>query len=218
MYSVSEENYIKAVYHLERQGLAVSTNALAERMHTKPASVTDMLKKLKVKDILDYEPYHGVKLTTTGRKVALEIVRRHRLWEYFLVNKIGFAWDEVHEIAEELEHIQHPDLIDKLDAFLGNPPFDPHGDPIPDRDGKMAEVQYRLLTDLKAGEKVVFASVGLQTPELMKMLNYKNVALGDSIKVIEKFEFDQSLDVLINDKVMVSLSFRLARFMLVSNM
>jgi DtxR family Mn-dependent transcriptional regulator len=218
MYSVSEENYIKAVYHLERQGLAVSTNALAERMHTKPASVTDMLKKLKVKDILDYEPYHGVKLTTTGRKVALEIVRRHRLWEYFLVNKIGFAWDEVHEIAEELEHIQHPDLIDKLDAFLGNPPFDPHGDPIPDRDGKMAEVQYRLLTDLKAGEKVVFASVGLQTPELMKMLNYKNVALGDSIKVIEKFEFDQSLDVLINDKVMVSLSFRLARFMLVSIM
>lgn len=217
MFSVSEENYIKAVYHLQRKGEAVSTNELAARMHTKPASVTDMLKKLKTKKLLDYEPYHGVKLTATGRRIALEIVRRHRLWEYFLVNKIGFAWDEVHEIAEELEHIQHPDLIDKLDAFLGRPAFDPHGDPIPDRDGKMATVEYRLLTEVKAGEKVLFSSVGLQTPELMNMLKHKKISLGDTIKVLETFDFDQSLDVMINETRHVSLSFRLARFMLVNN-
>jgi DtxR family Mn-dependent transcriptional regulator len=215
MYSVSEENYIKAIYHLEKNESTVSTNGLAARMHTKPASVTDMLKRLQVKDLLDYEPYHGVRLSPEGRKVALGIVRRHRLWEYFLVNTIGFQWDEVHEIAEELEHVQHPEFIDKLDDFLGRPTFDPHGDPIPDKNGRIAEVKYRLLTDAISGEKVVFSSVGLQTPELMNMLKHKKIAMGDTIEILEKFDFDQSLDVFINNTSKVSLSYRLARYILI---
>ena len=215
MYSVSEENYIKAIYHLEKNESTVSTNGLAARMHTKPASVTDMLKRLQVKDLLDYEPYHGVRLSPEGRKVALGIIRRHRLWEYFLVNTIGFQWDEVHEIAEELEHVQHPEFIDKLDDFLGRPTFDPHGDPIPDKNGRIAEVKYRLLTDANSGEKVVFSSVGLQTPELMNMLKHKKIAMGDTIEILEKFDFDQSLDVFINNTSKVSLSYRLARYILI---
>lgn len=215
MYSVSEENYIKAIYHLEKQADTVSTNELAARMQTKPASVTDMLKKLQGKDLLEYEPYHGVRLSSEGKKVALGIIRRHRLWEYFLVNTIGFQWDEVHEIAEELEHVQHPVLIDKLDDYLGRPTFDPHGDPIPDKHGRIAEVKYRLLTDAGSGEKVVFCSVGLQTPELMNMLKHKKIALGDTIDILEKFDFDQSLDVIINNTTRVSLSYRLARYILI---
>lgn len=215
MFSPAEENYMKAIYHLQRNGKAVSTNALAERMQTKPASVTDMLKKLKNKELLDYEPYYGVKLTPAGQKVALGIIRRHRLWESFLVNTIGFEWDKVHEIAEELEHVQHPLLIEKLDEFLGRPAFDPHGDPIPDKDGKIALINYRMLTDVLPGEKNVFVSVGLQTPELMNMLRHKGLSLGDSIEVIDKFDFDQSLDVLINGERKVSLSYRLARYILI---
>ena len=216
MFSPSEENYIKAIYHLQKNGKSVSTNALADRMQTKPASVTDMLKRLGSKQVLDYEPYYGVKLTQAGQKVALNIIRRHRLWEFFLVNTIGFEWDKVHEIAEELEHVQHPLLIDKLDEFLGRPAFDPHGDPIPDKEGKIATINYRQLTDANAGDKVVFASVGLQTPELMSMLKHKNLSLGDTIEVLDKFDFDQSLDVKINHDRLVSFSYRLARYILIT--
>ncbi len=215
MYSVSEENYIKTIYHLQKQGETVSTNDLASKLNTKPASVTDMLKKLKAKDLLVYEPYHGVRLSQSGLKIALEIIRRHRLWEYFLVNTIGFQWHEVHEIAEQLEHVQHPLLIEKLDDFLGKPAFDPHGDPIPDKEGNIAEIRYRLLSDANAGEKVVFSSVGLQTPELMNMMKQKKIALGDTIEILEKYEFDQSLDVIINDNSRVSLSYRLSRYILI---
>jgi DtxR family transcriptional regulator, Mn-dependent transcriptional regulator len=215
MFSPSEENYIKAIFHLQKKNQNVSTNSVAESMKTRAASVTDMVKKLKVKGLIDYEPYQGVTLTRSGRKAALEIVRRHRLWEFFLVSTLGFQWDEVHEIAEELEHIQHPLLIDKLDAFLGHPKFDPHGDPIPDKDGKMALAEYKSLTEVKDEEEVVFASVGLQTPELMQVLNHKNISLGDEFTLLHKYDFDQSLEVLINKKHQVSLSYRLARYLLV---
>lgn len=216
VFSNAEENYIKAVFHLQKQAKAVSTNALAGYMNTKPASVTDMLKKLKVKKILDYQPYYGVRLTSAGQKVALSIVRRHRLWEFFLVNTLGFQWDEVHEIAEQLEHVNHPALIEKLDYFLNRPPFDPHGDPIPDQHGKMAEVTYQPLSEMGSAKEVIFASVGQQTPELMSMLNHKKIGLGDKIKVVEKFDFDQSIEVLVNGQQPVSLSYRLAKFILVN--
>ena len=126
--TISEENYIKGIYHLEKETGLVNTNSLAAEMQTRPASVTDMLKKLKIKKLLQYERYKGFKLTDTGKKTALKIVRKHRLWEFFLVNKLGFEWDKVHVIAEELEHISSIDLIQKLDNFLGNPSFDPHGE------------------------------------------------------------------------------------------
>ncbi len=215
MYSVAEENYIKGIYHLQQKARSVSTNALAKHMNTKAASVTDMLKKLQTKKLLDYEPYYGVRLSSSGIKLALSIVRRHRLWEYFLVNSIGFGWEEVHEIAEQLEHVQHPALIEKLDIFLGRPAFDPHGDPIPDIDGKMANVHYVSLTEVEPGKQVVFAAVGLQTADLMNMLQHKGLKLGDKLKVAERFDFDQSLEVLINNKKKATLSFKLGRMILV---
>src|SRR5215475_5628730 len=124
-YSASKENYLKAIFHLQQEHGVVTTNALAAALSTRPASVTDMLKKLKEQKLLIYEPYKGFKLTTEGRRNALQIIRKHRLWEYFLVKKLQFGWDEVHDIAEELEHISSRELIDRLDAFLGFPDTDP---------------------------------------------------------------------------------------------
>ena len=137
-YSSSKENYLKAIFHLQQEQNSVSTNALAQALQTRAASVTDMLKKLKIQKLLQYEKYKGVKLTAEGRKVAVLIIRKHRLWECFLVNKLGFGWEEVHEVAEELEHISSKKLIDKLEEFLDFPQNDPHGDPIPDVMGKVS--------------------------------------------------------------------------------
>jgi DtxR family Mn-dependent transcriptional regulator len=215
VYSVSEENYLKAVFYLQQQDKAVTTNAIAANMKTKPASVTDMLKKLKAKKMIEYERYRGVRLTANGKKTALGIIRRHRLWEFFLVNKIGFGWDEVHEIAEQLEHVQHPALIEKLDEFLGKPAFDPHGDPIPDVDGKMAQITSVMLSALEVGKSGIFSSVGMQTPDLMQMLQHKKLQLGDEVKVIERFDFDQSMEIEVNRTVKCSLSYKLARFMMI---
>ena len=140
-FSISEENYIKGIYHLQTQGGLVTTNALAKELNTKAASVTDMLKKLKAKKILQYERYHGFKLNDNGNKIALIIIRKHRLWEYFLVAKLGFDWDKVHAIAEELEHVSSAELIKRLDTYLGAPKIDPHGDPIPDINGKLPVIK-----------------------------------------------------------------------------
>src|SRR5215510_1725318 len=130
-YSTSEENYIKAIFHLEKKDGTVTTNELSAELQTKPASVTDMLKKLRDKKLVHYKAYYGFRLTTEGKKVALLIIRRHRLWEFFLAEKLKFSWDEVHAVAEDLEHVSSKKLIDKLDEFLGFPRYDPHGDPIP---------------------------------------------------------------------------------------
>lgn len=134
-YTTSEENYIKAIFHLQKQSAQVSTQELAGALQTKPASVTDMMKKLKGKKLLNYRPYHGFRLSAEGNRVATNIIRRHRLWEFFLSEKLAFRWDEVHEVAEQLEHVSSKKLIDKLDEYLGFPKFDPHGDPIPDQFG-----------------------------------------------------------------------------------
>lgn len=216
MLSIAEENYIKGVFHLEQAGRSVSTNELAQRLQTKPASVTDMLKKLQAKNMLEYAPYYGVKLTTEGRKLALDIVRSHRLWEFFLVHTLGFDWDQVHPIAEQLEHIQQKEVIDRLDAFLGHPRFDPHGDPIPDAHGKMPVQTLTILPETTTGSRVIFTAVGDQSSELQHMLRHKKIALGDSIVVIEHFEFDQSMDIKVNDYEPVNISFKLAGMIFVS--
>ena len=144
MLTLSEENYLKAIYHLELNSVKeISTNAIAEKMETKASSVTDMIKKLSEKKLIIYKKYQGVKITDFGKKTAANIVRNHRLWEFFLVDKLNFSWDEVHEVAEQLEHIKSPKLIDELDAFLGFPKQDPHGDPIPDKNGKYHLIEKR---------------------------------------------------------------------------
>ncbi len=213
--SVTEENYIKAIYHLQQADGNVSTNEVAKELATKPASVTDMLKKLKQKKILNYEKYQGFRLSNDGRRIALGIVRKHRLWEYFLVEKLQFGWDEVHEVAEELEHISSKKLIDKLDAFLEYPKFDPHGDPIPDVNGKMAAQPQINLTDLPVNQLAAVSSVGIQSTELLELLKHKNIAIGTKLEVKKKFAFDNSLEIKIKGQNAFTISQQLAQALFV---
>jgi DtxR family Mn-dependent transcriptional regulator len=198
-FSTSEENYIKSIYHLQQADGMVTTNELAAELNTKAASVTDMLKKLKAKKLLHYEPYQGFKLSDEGKKVALGIVRKHRLWEYFLVQKLGFGWDEVHSIAEELEHINSPLLIEKLDTYLSFPKFDPHGDPIPDVNGKMEASRQVNLIDLELNRQAEVSAVGSQSTQLLELLRHKNIGIGTIIEVIKKFGFDNSIEIKIKN-------------------
>jgi DtxR family Mn-dependent transcriptional regulator len=194
-YSVSEENYIKNIYHLQQQTETVTTNSLANELRTKPASVTDMLKKLQTKKLLEYERYRGFKLNATGNKIALNIVRRHRLWEFFLVNKLGFEWDKVHEIAEELEHVSSVELIKRLDSFLNFPQTDPHGDPIPDTNGKIAFIKQLSLAEIISKKNVVVSSVSNQSPEMLEMLKHYHIGIGTSLKINKHFAFDGSVEI-----------------------
>lgn len=203
MFSQSEENYIKQIYHLSLiSEKGISTNAIAEKLDTKASSVTDMIKKLSEKKLLEYKKYQGVTLTNLGKKTAMDIIRKHRLWEVFLVEKLNFSWDEVHEIAEELEHIKSPKLIDKLNAFLGFPKYDPHGDPIPDKHGNIPKIKKRILAVLEKGDCGVCVGVKDTSPEFLQFLDKKGIELGQEIKVIEKEQFDNSLQIKINNKTL----------------
>ena len=196
----SEENYLKIIYHLSLVSKTeISTNAIAEKMTTKASSVTDMLKKLAEKELVSYQKYQGVSLTENGLLTAKNIVRRHRLWEVFLVDKLNFAWDEVHEIAEELEHINSEKLIDKLDEFLKFPSKDPHGDPIPDKNGNIIKVEKYLLSDLKINETAVCIGVKDSSSEFLQYLDKQKIALGSKIKILEKEPFDNSMTIEINN-------------------
>jgi DtxR family Mn-dependent transcriptional regulator len=194
-YSASKENYLKAIYHLQHEQESVSTNSLAQALQTKAASVTDMLKKLKTQKLLQYERYKGVKLTAEGKKIAISIIRKHRLWEYFLVEKLGFGWEEVHEIAEELEHISSKKLIDRLEEFLGFPQSDPHGDPIPDNLGRIPLSKQVNLTELPENIISTVSNIGDQSAEIMELLNHKNIRIGTMLEVKRKFGFDKSLEI-----------------------
>ncbi|MBM3415287.1 MAG: metal-dependent transcriptional regulator [Bacteroidetes bacterium] len=209
-YSASEENYIKAIYRLQRQDGTVTTNELAHELKTKPASVTDMMKKLKLKKLLRYQPYQGFRLTQEGGKVALGIIRRHRLWEYFLAEKLKFTWDEVHEVAEDLEHVSSKKLIDKLDEFLGFPRVDPHGDPIPDAHGRMETSKKIILTELPAGTPAVVSNVINQSTAILELLEHKKIIIGTRLEVKKKFEFDESLEIRIGRQPAFTISHQLA--------
>jgi len=201
MFTFSEENYLKAIFHLERKFPAgVSTNALAEEMETKASSVTDMIKKLSEKKLVNYKKYQGCKLSQLGLETAVSVIRKHRLWEFFLVEKLDFTWDEVHEVAEQLEHIKSEKLIRELDRFLGFPKHDPHGDPIPDAEGNFTVLNKVLLSDLKKGESGIFVGVKDSSTTFLQFLDKRNIALGDEIKIIEKEPFDQSVLIKINEQ------------------
>ena len=200
MNSQSEEDYLKALYHLETDFDAVSTNSIADYLVMKPSSVTDMLKKLAEKKFINYQKYKGTSLTKKGKLIALSIIRKHRLWETFLVEKLGFGWDQVHIIAEQLEHIKSEELIENLDNFLGNPKYDPHGDPIPNKDGEIEKMNQKLLVELKASQKGIITGVKKGTASLLNYLDKEKVKLGDSIKVIEILEFDGTYIVEINKR------------------
>lgn len=197
-HTITEENYIKSIYHLQYTRDKVSTTLLSDEMKTRPASVTDMLKKLRAKRIVHYQRYKGFTLTEAGIKTALVIIRKHRLWEYFLVNKLGFEWDEVHTMAEELEHITSSELITRLDNFLGNPAFDPHGDPIPDQKGKIKTIKQVNLSLLPLKRTVTVCSVKNQSTEMLDMLNHFKIGIGTKLKVNKRFDFDGSVEIKID--------------------
>lgn len=193
-FSTSEENYIKAIYHLQKDG-TVTTNDLASELKTRPASVTDMMKKLRTKKLVHYQAYRGFRLTVEGKKHALVIVRRHRLWEFFLAEKLKFNWDEVHAVAEDLEHVSNKKLIDKLDEYLGYPRFDPHGDPIPDANGKIELNKQVCLTDTHLNKPVIVCYVSDQSTDMLELLGHKKISLGTKLEVKKKFHFDQSMEI-----------------------
>ncbi len=194
-YSTSEENYIKAIFHLQGGPGTVTTNELAHELNTKPASVTDMMKKLKIKKLLHYQPYRGFRLSNDGKKVALGIIRRHRLWEYFLADKLRFSWNEVHEVAEHLEHVSSKKLIDKLDEFLGFPRVDPHGDPIPDINGKIESSKQFCLAEFPLNKQVVVTHVSDQSAEILELLKHRNITIGVRLEVKRRFDFDNSMEI-----------------------
>lgn len=207
--SLTEENYLKAIYKLSSQK-AVTTNSIAEEVQTAPASVSDMIKKLASKKLIDYRKYQGVKLSAEGTHIALQIVRKHRLWEVFLVDKLGFNWDEVHDIAEQLEHIKSPLLIKKLDEHLGFPRFDPHGDPIPDENGNINAKPKELLSDKSIQSEGIVIGLNDSSDAFLQYLNKLGIYIGAKIKVLDKIAFDNSVEVFIDGKVKTNLSAQIA--------
>jgi DtxR family Mn-dependent transcriptional regulator len=201
MLSFTEENYLKAIYHLSADGSkSVLTNELADAMSTKPASVTDMIKKLSAKKLITYEKYYGVTITKVGKTSALNIIRKHRLWETFLVQKLNFNWDQVHEVAEQLEHIQSPLLIEKLDAFLGFPVADPHGHPIPDKNGKIHIAEQIPLGEIRSNKTATVKAVKQGTPSFLQYLSKIGVYIGATVSILDKIDFDGSIEILIDGK------------------
>ncbi|MCF6348772.1 MAG: metal-dependent transcriptional regulator [Flavobacteriaceae bacterium] len=201
MFSQAEENYIKAIYALDtKTKKGVSTNLIAEKMQTKASSVTDMLQKLSEKRLVIYKKYQGVQLSTKGKKIAASVVRKHRLWETFLVNKLNFSWDEVHDIAEQLEHIKSEKLIDELAVFLENPTHDPHGDPIPDKNGELPSIEKIILATLQVNESGICVGVQDSSSKFLQFLDKQGIALGQKITVIAKEPFDDSLTIKIENR------------------
>ena len=217
MHSFTEENYLKTIYYLAaRQEGEVTTNSLAEMTATKAASVSDMLRKLADKQLIHYKKYQGVRLSEEGERLALKVIRRHRIWEVFLAEKLGFGWDEVHEMAEELEHIRSEELVQKLDAFLGYPQFDPHGDPIPSPAGHMPTIEYTKLSEVAIGDEVQIMGVLEHSPEFLQHLDKTGLNLGCRVRVQDVNGFDKSVSVQINHEKTLFVSNEVARNLLVN--
>jgi DtxR family Mn-dependent transcriptional regulator len=213
--SVSEENYIKSIYKLEEGQDSVTTNALAYELDTKPASVTDMAKKLKEKKLIAYEKYQGINLTAEGKKAALQIVRRHRLWECFLVDKLAFSWEEVHELAEELEHVRSEKLTNRLSEFLGNPAIDPHGDPIPDAQGKLGKPRTQTSLYKSQAKRLEVMAVSDKSAALLEFLTAKGIRLGTQLDVIERYAFDNSIEIKIRNQPAFTISEQVSKNIMV---
>jgi DtxR family Mn-dependent transcriptional regulator len=203
----AEENYLKAIYHLSEGGKkGVSTNDISGEMKTKPASVSDMLRKLGDKAVIEYRKYYGVHITEEGKKIALQTIRKHRLWEVFLVEKLKFSWDEVHEVADELEHIKSRILIQRLDEYLGFPKFDPHGDPIPDEYGDVRSRPRMPLNELELHMAGQIVAVKDSSAAFLRYLDKVGAYIGARIKVTDKVEFDGSIEILVDNKKSIFMS------------
>lgn len=211
MLTQSEENYLKAIYNLSGtdKGI-VSTNAVAEAINTKAASATDMIQKLNKKGLVKYYKYQGVSPSSTGEKEALKVIRKHRLWEVFLVQKLKFNWDEVHDVAEQLEHVDSPMLIEQLDAFLGRPKYDPHGDPIPNGNGDMESSPTVTLSMLETGDKCTVICAKDSSSEFLVYLDKIKISLGAEINILDYFDYDGSYSVSVDSSTPITLSSKVA--------
>lgn len=217
MFSFTEENYLKAIFkHSQKEDGEVSTNSIAEELNTKAASVTDMLRKLSDKGLVNYEKYKGVTLTKAGRSIAVSTIRKHRLWEVFLCDKLNFNWDEVHEVAEQLEHIHSDLLIDRLDDFLDNPKTDPHGDVIPNKKGEFPAEEQLSVSDAKVGVKYTISGVSAEDTNFLKYLDKLDIKLGLAFEIEERFDFDESLQVKIDEKRSIQISKEVAQNLFVT--
>ncbi|REK04646.1 MAG: metal-dependent transcriptional regulator [Bacteroidetes bacterium] len=217
MHSLTEENYLKAIYRLSQKGLdKITPTALAEEMSINAASVVDMIRKLSDKKLINYDKQKGAKLTAQGNKIALDIVRKHRLWEVFLLEKLGYSWDVVHEIAEQLEHIKHEELADRLDKFLGYPEYDPHGDPIPNAKGEIPSIANTLLSEIEVGKTCQVTAVKDTSAVFLQYLEQLSIKIGTKIKVLEKIPFDASMAVQIEKDVKTTVSKKFAESLFVS--
>jgi DtxR family Mn-dependent transcriptional regulator len=215
MNTLAEENYLKSIYHLSLNAENVSTNQLAALLNTKASSVTDMLKKLADKELINYTPYQGVTLTPAGEKIAINIIRKHRLWEFFLVEKLNFKWDEVHEMAEEMEHISSNELIDRLDKFMGFPKYDPHGDPIPDSNGKFKIHDLKPVSAIELNESGVICGVRDHSVAFLQYLEKHGLTIGKKIMVEDIIEFDRSMVLQMENKT-VQISREVANNLLIT--
>lgn len=214
--SFTEENYLKTIYHLSEAGnTEVSTNDLADSMSTKPATVTDMVKKLSKKQLVSHQKYRGVNISSKGQKLALKVVRKHRLWEVFLHDKLKFNWDEVHDVAEQLEHVKSPLLVERLDDFLGNPTVDPHGDPIPDHEGVMPEKSNMELAVIDPGNRVVVVGIKNSSSDFLNYLESVEIRPGSKLSILEKTPFDGSMKVSLDNGKEVFLSEKINQELLV---
>lgn len=217
MPSLTEENYLKAIYRLSQKGdKKITPTAIAKEISVNTASVVDMIKKLTEKKFIPYDKIKGAKLTEQGKTIAVKIVRNHRLWEVFLLEKLGYSWDVVHEIAEQLEHIKHPELTDRLDKFLGFPEYDPHGDPIPNAKGEIPSVPNRLLSEVETGKSCQVAAIKDTSAVFLQYLEQLSVSIGTKIKVIEKIPFDGSMTIQIGKYNKTSVSKKFAETLLVN--
>ena len=217
MHSFTEENYLKEIYKLQEQcGDTVANSDLAKALDVHSASVTDMLKKMSKKKLINYEKSKGFRLTEKGKQIALSIIRKHRLWEVFLLEKLGFGWDEVHEIAEQLEHIQSESLINRLDSYLGHPKADPHGDPIPNANGVLVKTKAVLLSEMKKDQSGKFTGVIDHSPAFLSYLDKLGIALGDTIKIKSIEDYDNSITLQLRGKTEIVVSPKVANSLLVT--
>jgi DtxR family transcriptional regulator, Mn-dependent transcriptional regulator len=212
--SITEQNYLKAIYQLGESSKQVSTNSLAEALLVKASTATDMLKKLEQKKWLNYTPYKGFNLTDKGSKQALLIIRRHRLWEFFLVKKLNINWDEVHDLAEELEHIESPMLINKLAEYLNNPLYDPHGDPIPNAQGLMPKSDRIPMSEIQKPQKLRIEAVANDGQAFLQMFTELGLQIGKIIKVVQIFAFDNSYQIIVQQQT-ITISNKMAQQILV---
>jgi DtxR family Mn-dependent transcriptional regulator len=214
MRTLAEENYLKAIYNLSQNETGATASKLSEKLNVKLPTINSMVNKLADKELVEYQKYKGFILTEKGRKQALEVIRKHRLTELFLVKIMGFGWEEVHDIAEEVEHIKSPLFFEKMDLILSNPKYDPHGAPIPDKNGKLPKTNLKLLSNIEIGNTVRFVAVSDSSSDFLSYLSREGISLYSSIEIIDREVFDGLLKIKVN-KITTTLSGQVAEKILV---